>query len=293
MSETTDVGDTKEPDWTVTDFLEKAAPNSLKIIEELAERVFSKRHGDWVRVLRTPELHLHCDEDKCDGLRFFRCVSGEQEILRTEYRLIYVTYRCSNCQKNEKIFSLAAKLNDPNGDAGEIFKFGEVPAFGPPTPSRLLKLIGPDREIFLKGRQCENQGLGIGAFVYYRRVVEAQKNRILQQIIKVSERLKLAPEKIGTLKKAIDETRFSEALKMAKDALPESLLIDGHSPLQLLHSALSEGVHELSDAECLAHAGSIRVVLGELADRMAQAVKDEAELTKALHHLVNFKKGAN
>jgi hypothetical protein len=69
--------------------------------------------------------------------------------------------------------------------SGECYKLGELPVYGPPTPARLISLIGPDREIFLKGRRCGNLGLGIGAFVYYRRVVENQKSRILDEIIKV------------------------------------------------------------------------------------------------------------
>jgi hypothetical protein len=31
------------------------------------------------------------------------------------------------------------------------YKIGELPIYGPPTPARLISLIGPDREIFLKG----------------------------------------------------------------------------------------------------------------------------------------------
>jgi hypothetical protein len=154
-----------------------------------------------------------------------------------------------------------------------------------------VKLIGPDRESFLKGRRCENQGLGIGAFIYYRRVVENQKDRILNEIIKVSEKLGAPEEKIETLKKAVSETQFSKALDMAKDVIPESLLINGHSPILLLHSALSEGVHALSDEECLTIASSVRVVLGELSDRLSQALKNEEELTKALSTLMNHKKG--
>jgi hypothetical protein len=154
----------------------------------------------------------------------------------------------------------------------------------------LIKLIGPDRDEFLKGRRCENQGLGVGAFIYYRRVVENQKNRILGEIIKVSEKIKSAPEKIETLKSAIEETQFTKALEMAKNSMPESLLINGHSPILLLHSALSEGVHTLSDEQCLEFAGSVRVVLGELSERLSQALKDEAELTKALSALMNKKK---
>lgn len=78
---------------------------------------------------------------------------------------------------------------------------------------------------------------------------------------------------------------------MAKDVLPESLLINGHSPIKLLHGALSEGVHALSDEQCLELAGSVRVVLGELSERLSQALKDEAELTKALSTLMHFKNG--
>lgn len=59
----------------------------------------------------------------------------------------------------------------------------------------------------------------------------------------------------------------------------------------LLHSALSEGVHALSDEECLSLASSVRIVLGELSDRLSQALKDEAESTKALSVLMHHKKG--
>jgi hypothetical protein len=82
------------------------------------------------------------------------------------------------------------------------FKFGELPPYGPPTPSRLISLLGPGRDFFLKGRRCENQGLGIGAFVYYRRVVEDQKNRILKQIAKVAETVGAPPETVAALRAA-------------------------------------------------------------------------------------------
>ncbi|HEY5741613.1 MAG TPA: hypothetical protein VIS99_03650 [Terrimicrobiaceae bacterium] len=76
-------------------------------------------------------------------------------------------------------------------------------------------------------------------------------------------------------------------MEIAREAIPESLKINGHSPIALLHSALSEGVHERSDEECLALASSVRVVLNELSDRIAQALKDEAELKQALATIMN------
>ncbi|MFZ1219285.1 MAG: hypothetical protein WAO00_08325 [Chthoniobacterales bacterium] len=175
-------------------------------------------------------------------------------------------------------------------ETGEATKFGEAPPFGPPTSARLITLIGPDRDAFLKGRRCENQGLGIGAFVYYRRVVESQKARILAEIIKVAERVGAKAEIIRVLKEAAEETQFSKAMNMAKPAIPESLLVNGHNPLGLLHTALSEGVHTLSDEVCLAIAGSIRIVLEELSERLGQALKDELELKQALDTLINRQK---
>lgn len=273
---------------TVSDFLEATPPNRVSHISDLSEHKFV---NGWRNILNTPDIQLHCPSDSCNGVRFFRCISGRSESLKTDYRFIYLTYRCSNCQAHQKTYSIAARIDEDEQPTGELYKFGEMPTFGPPTPARLVKLIGPDRDSFLKGRRCENQGLGIGAFIYYRRVVENQKNRILEEIIKVSEKLGAPREKIDTLKSAVLETQFSRALDMAKDVIPESLLINGHSPILLLHSALSEGVHALSDEDCLALASSIRIVLGELSERLSQALKDEAELTKALSTLMNHKKG--
>lgn len=290
MSEAENVAENEAEQLTVADFLESAPPNQTISVSDLVVQKFIKRTGSMESVFSAPELQLHCSNDKCNGTRFFRCFVGtEQIIASTKQSDFYVNYICSNCRSEKKVFSLAAQSHE-EGQSGEIFKFGEFPAFGPPTSPKLIKLVGPDREIFLKGRRCENQGLGIGAFIYYRRVIENQKNRILQEIIKVCEKLKVGQDKINVLKKAVEETRFTEALNTAKDALPESLLIDGHNPLQLLHSALSEGVHAMTDEQCLEMASSVRVVLGELSDRMSQALKDEAELSKAISHLMHLRK---
>lgn len=275
---------------TIAEFLESTPPNQLTPISDISKRT-TYSHGVYYE-MQTPEIQLHCDHEDCNGIRFFRCVSGGGAHLESKgFKHFYVTYRCSNCQRVEKTFSLAAQVYSDLKVRGNCYKFGELPTYGPPVSPKLIKLIGPDRDEFLKGRRCENQGLGVGAFIYYRRVVEKQKNRIIGEIIKVSEQIGAPEAKLKKLKASVKETQFSKALDMAKDAMPESLLINGHSPILLLHRALSEGVHALTDEQCLGLAGSVRVVLGELSDRLSQALKDEAELTKALSTLMNKKKG--
>ncbi len=56
----------------------------------------------------------------------------------------------------------------------------------------------------------------------------------------------------------------------------------GTTPLSLLHSALSDGLHDRSDEECLQIAQEIRVLLTELAEQ-------DAELTQAVSRLLQRK----
>ena len=266
---------------TLAEFLQNAPPNQFVHISDLVNPYST------LEKINAPELILYCSHESCNGDRFFRCLdlpNSRQSLNRGTLNYLYIRYQCDNCKNTKKVYSLAAILSTI--PCGICSKLGEFPPYGPPVPSRLIKLIGPDRDIFLQGRRCENQGLGIGAFAYYRRVVENQKNRILEEIIKVSKKIGGPQDKIDTLSDAIEETQFSTALNMAKDAIPESLLIDGHSPMRLLHHALSRGVHELSDEECLELASTIRLVLGELSERLSVLLKDKAELTKAISTLM-------
>lgn len=269
-----------------SEFLESVPPGTLTKIADLTKVQQYQGVSFAGQSLVTPEIQLHCPSDLCNGIRFFRRTnSSVPDIPDDTFHFFYISYVCSNCRKTEKTFSLAAQRDDKSV-SGKCYKFGELPEYGPPTAARLIKLIGPNRELFLKGRRCENQGLGIGAFVYYRRVVEEQKNRILDEVIKVSQKVGAPVQAIKVLEEAKNETQFSNALANVKDAIPQTLLINGHNPLTLLHSALSDGLHLRTDEHCLEIASSIRVVLAELSERLAQALKNEAELNKALSRLM-------
>lgn len=134
--------------------------------------------------------------------------------------------------------------------------------------------------------RAENQGLGLGSFAYYRRVVENQRGRLLEEIIRVAKRMGAKADAVRALEAAAKEQQFSKSIELTKDSIPESLLIDGHNPLLLLHRALSVGLHNLTDEECLARARSIRLVLTELAERIGQVLKDTAELKEAINYLL-------
>jgi hypothetical protein len=170
---------------------------------------------------------------------------------------------------------------------GRIHKYGELPPFGPPTPARLLRILGPaEKDYYLKGRRAENQGMGVGAFAYYRRVVENQKNRLFDEIIRVATQIGASAEMLDDLKDAKNQTQFSTAVNAVKHGIPPALLFDGHNPLALLHTALSNGLHAHTDEECLASATSIRVVLAELSDRLGYVLQERSELKAAVSRLM-------
>lgn len=243
-------------------------------------------------VVSTPDLQLHCNSDKCNGVRLFQYNQfplyyefREIESGDTCYDNVYIEYLCQNCKENIKSFGIMfIKIFDDNKTA-DLIKFGEYPFYGPYIPSKLISLIGSDRELFLKGIKCESQKLGIAAFSYYRRVIENQKNRLIDNIANVLTNLKVDNEALVLLENAKNEIQFKTSMNKLKPYLPKELLIHDSNPLVLLHKSLSVGLHGMTDEECLEYAHSIRVVLTELADRLKSLLADHNELKRALKNL--------
>jgi hypothetical protein len=172
------------PQFNLKDFLENEPPDVQVRLEGFKRSTTTQ--------ISSPDLNLFCDSVACSGMRIFRA-QGDDPYISDQDRFFYLTYKCSNCSEQTKCFSLTWKntsLYDGSSKRGILAqKLGEFPAFGPLLPSRLISLIGPDRETFLQGARAEARGLGIGAFAYYRRVVENQKNRIISEIAKVANLL--------------------------------------------------------------------------------------------------------
>ena len=265
-------------------FLESVPPGKEVLVKDFVER-----SGGSLRTA-VPQLNLYCTSEECQGVRFFGA-TDHVWLNANEYNDRYLTYVCRNCGNISKTYSLGSQKN-AESDVWLVRKYGEEPVFGPPIPSQAFKLIGGDRELFLMGRRSEIQGMGIGAFVYYRRIIESQKARIFDELIRVISKISPGDAVIADLEAAKGETQFTKAVDLIKHALPQSLHINGYNPLTLLHSALSEGVHAHNDQECLELASSVRAVLFEFAERLSQALKEEAELNAAVNKLAN-KKTAN
>jgi hypothetical protein len=278
-TETTETHTSLAP-TTIKAFLETFHPTKQSEIGELWT-MYRYQGGSYRRVI-WPDIRLHCRV--CEGERTFRC---KEETIFHQPSMIsnaHPDYTCGDCHQQHKQFALHVALEGDN--SGRIYKYGELPPFGIPIPNRVLRLFGEDASVFLKGRQCENLGYGISAFAYYRRVVENHRNDLFEEIIKVSRTVGAPSELIDELQAAKMEISFSKSLDKIKSALPQGLLINGQNPLRALHSALSVGLHDEDDGDCLASARAVRLVLSDLVEKIAILKQDNKQLNDAMQLLL-------
>jgi len=269
---------------TIAELLQEAPLHESRRIRVL---FFQPEFGS---ILFPEEILVHCDHAKCGGVRrHTKKNSSKFQIGENFYGL--VLYGCINCTESDKVFAIKAERAGKES-SGNCTKIYQEPSFGSPIPKRLFHVIGEaNREYFLQARRAIARGLGVGAYSYYRRIVENTKFDLVNSILEVAQATNAPVGQIELLKKAHSETQFSKAIEMLRGegAIPPVLLIEGHNPLLLLHDLLSEGIHQLSDAECLKRSQEAEIVLCEIADRMQIAMSERKSVKSAIASILNRK----
>jgi len=121
---------------------------------------------------------VHCDHERCGGDREHNKGEGTYYALKDDFYW-YVPYLCRNCAQSVKVFGLKAQRQGETSFGGICTKIYQEPPFGLPIPKRLFQVIGEaNREHFLNARRAIARGLGIGAYAYYRRIVESTNPHI-------------------------------------------------------------------------------------------------------------------
>jgi hypothetical protein len=265
------------------DFLSKYPPGEAQAISNLG----ISRSPNATPILIKPRLKLHCPNSICSGIRFFDSYQTQKVPLSEKWTRIFLHYSCANCRSHSKIFAIMARWNT-DIDEGEAIKVGEWPPFGPKVSARVLSLLGENKDLFLMGRRSEIQGLGIGALAYYRKVIENQKDHLIDEIIRVVRRSGSSESHIEKLKSAKMEPKFKNAVELIGDTLPQVLLINGYNPLALLDQAISKGSYVNHDTDALKLATALRKILGELAERVVRALEDQTDLDEAVNFILRY-----
>jgi hypothetical protein len=267
---------------TVKEFLETVHPNNFTHVKAALMEVRFQGRQQYSKVLTIPELRLPCVT--CKGERTFRRDGEHHSLSGKSPHQFFLTFTCSDCKEQHKTYALRVQeLDDAN--AALMFKFGERPSFGTAVPNAVLRLFGSDADLFRKGQECEKLGFGIAAFAYYRRVVESHKNEIFDWLISAAKKLGAEQDMIDELTRLKADIQFSKALGKIRAGIPAELLIQGQNPLLPLHGALSVGIHNETDEDCLKAAQAVRVVLVKMAEKIASIREEDAQLAEALKFL--------
>jgi hypothetical protein len=152
----------------------------------------------------------------------------------------------------------------PNGGIQWARKVGQFPPWQLEVEKDLGKALGENSLGFYeKGRACENEGFGVGALAYFRRIVEDLVRTML-----AAKEARLAGTEQDAFKAAADRVRSewsgSEAIDLVKDDLPPEARPGGANPLGILYADLSEGLHTKTEEDCAALAGELRELLAGL-----------------------------
>ncbi len=224
------------------------------------------------------------------------CASNQTFVMTNKYHENYVNvnfpvkgivfrmvYLCVHCQKFERVFYV--KVDESRQ---WLMKVGQYPAWDIKGDANIEKLLGAHSGYYRKGLICESQGYGIGAFGYYRRIVEETIDKLLDEIAELLTEDDLVRYE-GALAKTKETIVTQEKIELVKDLLPPILRPEGMNPLAALHSALSEGLHAGSDDECLELAETCREILMFLVNQVAASKAAAKGFTASMRKLLDKK----
>jgi len=252
-------------------------------------RKYRKPVCDELRNMARPSIHMYCPQ--CESEQTFINLGSDArkgnhsslfERVGEPFEVLLARYLCAGCKEFGRFFVLETGEVDGNQF---IRKIGQKPDWEAVIEPRLLDTLGLHEAIFRRGVDCESSGYGIGAFAYYRRVVEDILDELLDRIPPLLEE-EAREEYIEALKKTKSMPVAQDKIELVKDLLPQTLRRGGINPLDVLYDALSEGLHARTDDECLDLAAIIRESLSYLIDELQRATNAERQFTESMRRLL-------
>lgn len=158
---------------------------------------------------------------------------------------------CQDCQQFQRQLLIYGNTLRPKKDEKKfvIRKIGQYPA-PEVNPDKIFSdfLSKEDIDFYKKAKQNLNFNYGIGAFAYFRRIVE---NEILNITKKLIEDNQTAKEKLDPALKLFKENhQMKRLIETLTPFLPRNIFLSNENPLNTLYATISDGIHNLTEEEC-------------------------------------------
>lgn len=183
----------------------------------------------------------------------------------------YFEFKCVTCRKERHEYLVEQIVTE---ETIKIQKYGQLPRKHLEKDRTLQKFFSNDSDNYEKAVVCLSHGYGIGAFAYLRRIIENNTLKLIDMVLEDVNSSESDPKIVASLTELRKESPMSDKIKIANEALPEYLKPDGLNPLGRLYQVLSEGVHSLSDEECLRRANIVKECLKYLISEISSRKKN-------------------
>lgn len=187
-------------------------------------------------------------------------------------------YRCELCKAHHVVFLLSHRNQ-------RLMKVGQFPPLSTKIPKNIETRLGPSSELYWKALVCRNQGFGVGALAYFRRVVEEKTNELIDVVAELAEAHGIGQADVEKLRSAKNEKTYDQKIRVAAPVVPKSLMPDGVNPLATLYSLLSEGLHARTEEECLQIVDDMRDVFEHVFGTLRAQIENQKQFVTKVQRL--------
>lgn len=202
--------------------------------------------------------------------------------------VFHVAGECQSCKSH--ISFLIRTFSDKNWEERKkginihIQKVGQYPGYEIAINNMLKEYLSEEDQVnYKKALTCLSISYGIGAYSYFRRIIENEIKRIIKDI---SE---LEFDGVAYVKDAynnyLKDFQMSKLIDIINKYLPKSLNELGDNPIRLLYEQLSGGIHEFSDEQCVAKAKNIDVLLNYVVKKINEEKYQLVDVKNAMKQL--------
>ena len=185
-------------------------------------------------------------------------------------KIYHLEFYCTRNEKHKMHQSLIITEN-------ELFKIGQHPSIADisiPELKKYRKVLSPEKySEFIRGNGLITHGIGIGSFVYLRRIFE--------YLIEEAH-IKLKNEK-GWNEEEYINSRISDKIQILRTELPDFLVKN-----KSIYSILSIGIHELSENECLKYFPSVKLGIELILDEKLEKKQKEDKINLATKNIMKI-----
>lgn len=211
--------------------------------------------------------------DKEGVFRAYNYMSDHIAIPRWTTRhngLIEIEYHCTR-DESHAYHTYYFKVDD---FLTKIGQFPSVSDFQVPQAKMYRTILGENQyKEFTRGIGLAAHGVGIGSFVYLRRIFENL----------IDEAHTLSIQKGGFDEDSYRKARMDKKIEILKNFLPEFLVEN-----KILYSILSKGVHELTEKECLQYFETVKIGIEQILDEKIIKKEKVDKATKAREAIQNI-----